>query len=345
MGRIAFLLIALSWAAPGCGGGGGGDGAPDSGTGAIGWTYQEIAGAACGNGSPWGVATSIQPGASEVVVFLAGGGACWDVESCYVIGSAVHIDEDLGAATVMAQARTLEGWFFSRAAGPFTGASYVYLPYCTGDLHAGRRVTDHRAPAPATHHVGGENLDRLLARWDAIGLPAPDRLWLTGISAGGFGATLNWWRFRERFPEASAVHVIDDSGPPIDVPSGRFGAWVAAWDLVQPPGCADCGEGLSRLLPHYRAAGPPEDRYAYLGFEHDAVISLFWGDGVEVIAAKHAAMRTVLEAEDRFGGFFLAGGDHVVLAAPSRATSGGLTAATWLGQFIAGSPDWTTVGP
>src|SRR5690606_2649296 len=149
----------------------------------------------------------------------------------------------------------------------------------------------------------------------------------------------------ERFPGASAVAVVDASGPAIDVPPARFADWVEAWDLEQPPGCADCAEGFSRLLPHYSSAMPPGDRYAYLGFEGDVVIALYWGEGVDAIASQHAALRTTLAGDDRMAGFFLDGTEHVVLADPSRATSTGLTAAAWIAQFIAGSPDWTTAGP
>lgn len=348
-GMRAVAALALGCIAAACGDDGPSADMPDAGTTSGDWSYAAIEGAVCGNGSPWGVATNVRPGASEVLVFLAGGGACWDVETCYGVGAAVHFDEDLSAATVLAEARALENWLFSRdpQLGLLADASFVYVPYCTGDLHAGQRVAEYEVMgAPrAGHHVGATNLDRLLATWDELGLPSPERLWLSGISAGGYGVTLNWWRFRDRFPDAAAVDVLDDSGPAIDVPAARFAAWTAAWDLQQPPGCADCAEGLSRLLPHYAEAMPPGDRYAYLGHLSDAVIAIYYGDGAEVIASKHAELRVTLEASDRFGGFFLEGTDHVVLADPSRSTSAGLSALTWVEQFVADSPDWTTVGP
>lgn len=342
----AVMALALGCAAAGCGQDAASGEVADAGAGA--WVYTEIEGAACGNGSPWGVATSVRPGATEVLVVLAGGGACWDVESCYGLGAAVHFDETLSAATVLGEATALEGWLFARdpEVGPFAEASFVYVPYCTGDLHAGRRVAEYQvlAETRAGHHVGASNLDRLLATWDQL-LPSPERLWLSGGSAGGFGATLNWWRFRDRFPEAVAVDVIDDSGPAIDAPPARFGDWIAAWDLEQPPGCADCAEGLSRLLPHYAAAMPPGDRYAYLGYQSDAVIALYFGEGVDAISRKHAELRATLEASDRFGGFFLEGTEHVVLADPGRSTSSGLSAAAWIERFVAGAPDWDSAGP
>src|SRR5690606_26278328 len=140
-------------------------------------------------------------------------------------------------------------------------------------------------------------------------------------------------------------HVLDDSGPPIDAPGARFADWVASWDLEAPPGCADCTDGLSRLLPHYSAAMPPGDRYAYLGFESDAVVALYWGEGVDAIAAKQAALRDTLAAAPAFNGFFLSGTEHVVLTSPGRATSGGVSAEAWVEQLVAGDPAWDTVGP
>lgn len=346
--RRWILGLALSSTLLACGGGSGGARGDGGGGGEAGWVYHEIAGAACGNGSAWGVATNLRPGATDVVVFLAGGGACWDAESCFALGAAVHIDEDVGEATVVAEAEALEPFLFSRqtGTGPFAEASFVYVPYCTGDLHAGRRVADYDVlgQTRSVHHVGAENLDALLARWDDL-LPQPERLWLSGASAGGFGAALNWWRFRQRFPQASAVHVIDDSGPPIDVPAARFADWVGAWDLEQPADCADCADGFSRLLPHYAQALPSGDRFAYLGFANDSVIALYYGDGTDVIGTKLSGLRTTLEGDARFGGFFLEGTDHVVLSNPQRATAAGLSAATWVEQFVTAAPEWTTTGP
>ncbi len=49
-------------------------------------------------------------------------------------------------------------WLFDRGDGdnPFADASYVFVPYCTGDLHAGSRVAMYLVDGQPTkgHHFG-----------------------------------------------------------------------------------------------------------------------------------------------------------------------------------------------
>ena len=53
----------------------------------------------------------------------------------------------------------------ARATNPFRDASYVFVPYCTGDLHAGSNVATYDVLGPRTFaHVGRRNVEALLPR-------------------------------------------------------------------------------------------------------------------------------------------------------------------------------------
>jgi Pectinacetylesterase len=128
----------------------------------------------------------------------------------------------------------------ARATNPFRASTYVFIPYCTGDLHGGSHVATYQALDTRTyHHVGRLNavvyLARLAATW-----PRPSRVVVSGTSAGGFGATLNYDLFRAAFPDAKAA-LVDDAGPFLEgegIPSGVRGPWFESWhlgDVVDPP--------------------------------------------------------------------------------------------------------------
>ena len=125
---------------------------------------------------------------------MEGGGACWDGSTCFVLNAAVQIAAPYTPALFEKDLSTLNAsGLFSRtdAASPFAAASFAYVPYCTGDVHAGTTVQTYTVNGqPRTvHHTGGLNTQVIVDTLHAT-LPNITRIWLTGSSAGGYGATL-----------------------------------------------------------------------------------------------------------------------------------------------------------
>ena len=88
----------------------------------------------------------------------------------------------------------------------------VFVPYCTGDFHAGNNVATYDVFGPRPyHHVGRRNVEALLPRIQAT-WPAPARVVVAGSSAGGFGATLSYDIIRRAYAGA-AVALVNDAGP------------------------------------------------------------------------------------------------------------------------------------
>ena len=223
----------------------------------------------CDDGSRTGVAVNPAPGGGggDLFIYFMGGGACWDASTCFVLNTSVHGPfgqaqwDGTGAPSV---AHALDR---ARATNPFREASYVFVPYCTGDLHAGSNVATYDVLGPRMFaHVGRRNVEALLPRLRAT-LPAPARVVIAGSSAGGFGATLNYDLFRRAYPAARAA-LVDDAGPFLEgdgIPADERAAWYANWHLgdVVDPLCADCRADLSRLYPAL-VAKHPQDRMALL---------------------------------------------------------------------------------
>ena len=103
------------------------------------WSWIPVDGMRCANGDPTGIAVNLAPGgADRVLIYLLGGGGCWDAASCYELGLANHITDGFDAEKFAAT--SLEPFPYldrERADNPFDDYHLVFVPYCTGALHAG----------------------------------------------------------------------------------------------------------------------------------------------------------------------------------------------------------------
>lgn len=251
------------------------------------WTWVPFPEARCRDGSSTGIGVRLRAGSTKVVIYLEGGGACFHDASCAINDVLARFDQAAFAAWAAA---TGAAGIFDPARGdnPFHDWNIVYVPYCTGDVHAGDRehVDVPGANAPKNQmFVGYRNIGLYLQRLVPTFHDATDVV-VTGISAGGFGAALNYDRMAQAFCNAR-VSLIDDSGPPL---SDKYLApclqqrWRDLWNLdaTLPADCAACrgpdGGGLINYLP-YLAHKYPSARLGLVSSTQDSVISLFFGFG------------------------------------------------------------------
>jgi hypothetical protein len=309
------------------------------------WTFVPVPEAHCANGTATGLGVNLSRRSSRVLVFLAGGGACWEAAAC-AAGTAVHIQDTMGAGPVLAEAQGAGlGVLFDRTdpANPFRDASFVYVPYCTGDLHSGTRthVYDWFGPRPL-EHVGAKNMDAYLARLRPTFADA-DRVWLVGVSAGGLGTLFHGWRVQKAFPGAR-VDVFSDSGPGIDMAGdGRWATLSRHWAPDFPPGCPDCAGGLAASLRRSSELLGGARRLALASYRKDGTIANYFGLAGADVQLRLDALK--VDKPLNLQTFFLDGAGHVVLARPAAATSAGETAGAWLRAFATDDPAWTSVGP
>jgi hypothetical protein len=302
--------------------------------------------AQCGNGTETGIGVNLSPGSKTLLIFLQGGGACWEVGACYVLKSAVHVEDTVQAQTVLAEA-TADALkpVFDRAdpTNPLRDAHQVYMPYCTGDLHQGTHVQRYELLGQTRdlHHVGALNQEAFLARL-ALTFPSVERVVVAGISAGGYGAALNAWRVQQAFGARVRVDLLDDSGILVAMESSRFGTAKQAWQPVWPPSCTTCAaDGYPALLQSN--AHDLTGRQAYLANRQDGTIALYFGLTGDQVAAGLDAQRAAAGANQFF--YLVDGTAHVVLASPQQKTSTGVVAADWLHAFETDGSTLTSVGP
>ncbi|HVU01401.1 MAG TPA: pectin acetylesterase-family hydrolase [Polyangiaceae bacterium] len=270
-----------------------------------GWTWYQIDGAVCRDGSPAGF--FLHKGTTDKLLwYLEGGGACISPGFCNsfnpanvnqaISGSGETV---LGSAFGVVAVRQQPGIFesnvvhgifdWANAANPFKDWSMIYAPYCTGDAWFGAQP-DGTVPGVAAKQqfVGYLNMKKFVSRVVPTFQGKLSRVVLTGASAGGFGAALNFSMVQDAFG-CTRVDVLDDSGPPfVDqyMPACMQKKWRTLWGFANslPPDCAECnhadGGGILNLAD-FLLAKHPVSKIALVSSMNDEVIRLFYSPGLK----------------------------------------------------------------
>jgi hypothetical protein len=308
------------------------------------WAWLDVPGMLCGNNTPTGIGVNLSTTSPDVVIYFEGGGACWDVTTCFETQTAIHIQDGYGSATFAGD----EGVFpFKRTdtASPLATPTYIWVPYCTGDLHAGSNVATYSAlgQTKMVSHVGATNAQAVVDRVHGA-LPNAAHVWVTGSSAGGFGATLNFHRFTDAWPTAD-VALLQDSAPFVTV-AANYGAWQAQWNLQFPPNCTSCTTDFTEVVAAVTAARPTA-RVGLLTYDNDAVIKLFFGysEGDTLVPATSYLLAQRYTAPTTQA-FVLAGTSHTMLGSLDSLTGpapGDVKLSDWVTQWASADPAWATV--
>ena len=323
------------------------------------WTWIAVDGAQCRDGSPTGIGVRLQEGADRLAIYLEGGGACFNVLTCAQNPSRFGESEFVDVAA----RRGTSGMFDpANPANPVRDWNMIYVPYCTGDVHAGDAPGASVEGFGPQQFVGHRNMERYLA------LVAPyfrdsQQVLLTGASAGGFGAFFNTGLVADAFAEAGSAAdlvLLNDSGPVLAdddalAPSLQQ-TWRQLWNLNEtlpdnfPSRTSATGDGLEDAYAYF-ADTYPDITFGLLSYDRDAVIRSFYGfadwDGAslpqsldaDVFEAALYAQRDLLPPA--WGTFFVPGDGHTFIASSARFYDPlveGRSVADWLGDLLAGAP-------
>jgi hypothetical protein len=316
------------------------------------WTWVDFPDSSCDDGSATGIGVYKSSKSDNVLVFLNGGGACWDYTTCYQLKIAARGPFQKPQFDQFA-AGSPTGTVFDRAEpmNPFKDWSFVFIPYCTGDVHAGNNVMMYTQGNVTNtyHHAGHANVLAYLKRLGPT-FPTPGKLVVSGSSAGGYGSLLNYPYFRWYWPSAP-MFLLDDSGPPLemgDLPASYLPSWIASWKLDQVLG-QTCGDpclmdfslGITSLANAW-----PGDRMALLSSEQDKTISgyfLLSGPGFKT--ALYTMTTDRIDPLSNFHYFVVTGNTHTMLGNVPNFTSATTPLWTWLNQFIGGDAAWKSTKP
>jgi hypothetical protein len=288
---------------------------------------------------------------SNLFIYLEGGGGCWDEVTCAGLNTASYIKDGYNQATFEADMDGLmkpasHGGIFDRTleANPFKDASFIFVPYCTGDVHAGDAVAQFLLPPRKMHFAGRKNIDAFL-KVIVPAFPNVSRVMFAGSSAGGFGAAINYWRAQQAFGKIR-VDLIDDSGPPFEQSNmPLFPIWKKAWNMdgAFPADCEPCKSNIAEVTPYY-AKTYPASRFALLSYTHDTVISVFFVSTQDQFAGHLADMtanRIDPLTNTRY--FVVDAAAHTMLGNLGT-KSGSAVLGNWLTDMWSDSPSWANVG-
>jgi Pectinacetylesterase len=318
------------------------------------WTWVPFPDSTCGNGSPTGIGVNLSTTGTRALIYLEGGGACWSSESCYGLGTAANFTTGYSQADFQADSTdpallAAPGSFFDRTAAdnPFKDYSFVYVPYCTGDIFAGNAVAT--LGTNTAHFSGYTNftsfLDRVVPTFSTA-----DRIILAGSSAGGYGALINWDQTQKAFGSVR-VDLIDDSGTfmPPDIASGGSGniaLAISVWDLasIVPSDCTTCISDPTTLWGYY-AQKYSDHRAALLSYTLDTTLPTYYGISTTQFATGLGELLTSeFTPNPSLHAFVDNGMGHVLFFSPTL-MSGTATVQSWVTQMVTDDAAWTTVDP
>jgi hypothetical protein len=222
------------------------------------WVKVEIPGTLCSDGSQFKFFVNYSNTSNNLLVSFEPGGACWDYDSCSGNGGIRGAANPHGIPDDhMAQYQFLN---LHRRTNdnPIADYNMVFVSYCTGDIHVGNTVATYTETAPApgpttdhtpppgkgagaadaqsitVHHAGHANTLAVID-WLKKTFKTVPKMLVTGCSAGGAGAILNYPFLRKGLDEnVQCSYLLDDSGPIFhgDGPSKQLDAKIrSAWNV------------------------------------------------------------------------------------------------------------------
>lgn len=164
---------------------------------------------------------------TNVVFFLEGGGACFDAATC-APGSEFY-DPDVDETD---DPDPQSGIFdFMQPDNPFLGYSFVYVPYCTGDVHIGNLDREYSPELTVRHRglVNGTAAREYLAET----FPDASQVVVVGESAGAIAAPIYAGEVSLMLPDAQITVFADGAGAYPNDPNLNAGT-AAVWGATVP---------------------------------------------------------------------------------------------------------------
>jgi len=173
----------------------------------------------------------------NLVVYFQGGGACWDSLNCLYF----HTYREEVPSIEMFHDTTGRGIFdHEHPENMFKDWNFVYIPYCTGDIHWGANDMEYQAIDEYSSFLDGDDDSftikhrgfvnfQVVLKWIEENFQKPPKIFVTGSSAGSYGAIMGFPYIKEAFPRAH-VSVLGDAGNGV-VSEGFQSNSLANWGI------------------------------------------------------------------------------------------------------------------
>ncbi len=177
----------------------------------------------CINGSPYYFFVK-RGTVNKLLMYYQGGGACWDALTCGVPVCDANVDPNggdnpNGGSTGFADRNNPDN--------PFRDWNVVFVSYCSCDVHFGDAAQDY-SDTLHIEHRGFDNA-RIAEKWAREHFVNPDVVFVTGSSAGAYGAWFHAPLLQFTYP-ASKFHVLADAGNGVITPD-FLQTYFPNWDF------------------------------------------------------------------------------------------------------------------
>jgi hypothetical protein len=297
-------------------------------------------------------------------MYYQGGGACWEQLTCSLPACDTSVDPN-GSDNP----NNFRGGFadLTNPDNPFRDWHIVVVPYCSCDVHFGDAAQDY---PPHVEHRGYQN-SRIVEKWAREHFVDPEAVFVTGSSAGAYGAWFNAPLHHEVWP-ASSFQVLADAGNGVITQSfldNFFPNWNFAANLpanipglqevlLNGTGVPGYTEVVANHFPntrwaHYATAfdggfGGQTGFYNLMLHDNNPLDALTWWEGS---CAWNSVMRqqaadTAAVVPDNYRYYIGTGSRHTMWGSNKvyTDTTGGVpTIVDWLNGMLDGTPAWTNV--
>jgi hypothetical protein len=321
----------------------------------------------CSTGTPW-VFFAKRGSLNKVVMYYQGGGACWNYFTCsfptYKVEAGPSDDPD-GASSGFADLQNPDN--------PFKDWTVVMIPYCTGDVHWGDASFLHEGGSGQSiqiEHKGAVNA-RVAEKWARDHFVMPDEVFVTGSSAGAYGAIASSPYLMEFAWPSSQFAVLGDAGNGVITQDflvndiAKWGIeknvprWIENLDVpITDISIVDVYTEVARQYPWNRfgtytsafdgGSGGQTGFYNVMVAGGNPIAGLAWW---ESSCAWNQAMReqdfeTFARTPSNFRYYIGTGSRHTMWGNDkvySDTTGGVPTVRDWIAAMLDGTPAWTNV--
>jgi hypothetical protein len=322
----------------------------------------------CMNGSPYAYFAK-RGTVNKLLVYYQGGGACWENLTC----SAPVCDTNVNPAGGDNPNNQSTGFAdMDNPANPFRDWNVVFVSYCSCDVHYGDAAQDYSGIFPTIHveHRGYHNA-RVVEKWTREHFVNPEEIFVTGSSAGAYGAWFNAVLHHAVWP-ASHVNVLADAGNGVitqEFLDEEFPNWNFEGNLPDYiPGLQetlDNGTGIpgyTKVVTAYF----PETRWAHYTSAFDGNTGgqsgfynvmlnpddltqwpFWWNASCEWNEKVRAQSQDIAAAVPSNYRYYIGTGSRHTMWGSNKVytdvTGGVPTLVDWVNGMLAGSPAWTNV--
>jgi hypothetical protein len=320
----------------------------------------------CSGGTPYQYYVK-RGSVNKLLVYYQGGGACWDFLTC---GAFPVFKQTTGDGDNPANATT--GFAdLNNPANPFRDWNAVFIPYCTGDVHWGDATVDHMLQnnKATIHHRGRVNA-AVVEKWAREHFVHPEEVFVTGSSAGAYGAIMNGLYLKENVYPSTPFAILGDAGNGVITQDfleneiSKWGveknlpAWIPALNKpVTELSAADLWAEAALFYPHDRFAnyttafdgGNGGQTGFYQIMRNPGNLGVWqswwqsscpWNAGMGEQSLNSASRAT------NYRYYIGAGSRHTMWGHPKvyTDTTGGVpTIVDWVNAMLDGTPAWTNV--